>query len=71
MSLRDELALWRAAEQRLAQERRDAWDKDPGNTNLAHVFFNAHGYHFQFKAWVEARDRVAALEAQLAKEEAA
>lgn len=71
MSTANALALARATEAHWAAERKAAWDKDPGNINLVHVFFNAHGYHAVFKMWAQARDQVRALEAQLAREEAA
>jgi hypothetical protein len=68
MNLHAELERWRGEERRLAEARRAAWDRDPGNTNTWHVFYNAHGYHSAFKAWAEARDRLRELEGVAARE---
>lgn len=64
MTLEQELAYWRIEEQRLALERKAAWDKDPGNTHPGHVYQGAMGYHVAFEAWEKARDRVIELEAK-------
>lgn len=49
----------------LARERREAWDRDKGNTNPAHVLLNAQGYHAAFMAWRAAADELYRLEAEL------
>lgn len=71
MTVREELAHWRAEEARLAEARKAAWDLDPGNLGIVHNFYGPYGFHTAFKAWAEARDRVRALETKLGAEEAA
>ena len=65
MNLRVALEQAVAKEARLAQERKEAWDKDPGNTGIAHNIFNAWGYHDAFQAWERARNKRIALEQEL------
>ena len=57
----------RAVEQRLAQARKEAWETDPGNLNIAHNIFNAYGYHEAYRDWHQAMERVQALEAECRK----
>lgn len=71
MNLLVELERARAEEARLAEERKAAWERDPGNNGIIHTFLNAHGYHTAFLAWQAAHDRVRRLEKQIAKERAA
>lgn len=66
MNVRMALERAQAEERRLAQARRKAWDTDPGNHHMAHVFLNAHGYHTAWHEWNRARERVAELERELA-----
>lgn len=54
-----------AEEARLAEVRRQAWNKDPGNTHMAHLTMTAWDYHEAFKRWNEARLRTTDLERQL------
>ena len=65
MNIRMALEQARAIEARLASERQLAWDKDPGNTGIAHNIFNACGYHDAFQAWERARNKRIALEREL------
>ncbi len=67
MNIRMALERARAEERRLAIARQAAWDSDPGNNHMAHVFLNAHGYHTAWHAWNQARGVVVTLEAQLAQ----
>ena len=67
MNLRMQLERAQAEERRLAAASVRAWDSDPGNNHMAHVFLNAHGYHTAWHAWNQARGVVASLEAQLAQ----
>lgn len=71
MTLHEQLALARANEQRLAEARAKAWDLDPGNLGMVHNFYGPYGYHEAFKAWVAAKETVAALEKKLAEQEVA
>jgi len=65
VNIRVALEQARAIEARLASERQLAWDKDPGNTGIAHNIFNAWGYHDAFQAWERARNKRIALEREL------
>lgn len=51
----------------LARERREAWDRDPGNNHPAHVLLNAQGYDAAFRAWRAASDELRRLELELAQ----
>jgi type IV secretory pathway TrbL component len=57
----------RADAQRLAQARKEAWEKDPGNLSIAHNIFNAWGYHQAHNDWSRAMERVQACEAECRK----
>jgi hypothetical protein len=65
VNIRMALEQARAIEAKLAEERRLAWDKDPGNLGIAHNIFNAWGYHDAFQAWERARNKRVALEREL------
>lgn len=65
MNIRVALEQARATEFRLARERSEAWDKDPGNTGIAHNILNAWGYHDAFQAWERARNKRMSLEREL------
>ncbi len=67
MNRRVALERARADAQRLAQARKEAWEKDPGNLNIAHNIFNAYGYHQAFGEWRRAMERVQALELECRK----
>ncbi len=64
MNRRVALERARADEQRLAEARKEAWEKDPGNLAMAHQIFNAWGYHQAYGDWRRAMERVQALEAE-------
>jgi hypothetical protein len=59
----------RADALRLAQARKEAWERDPGNLHIAHNIFNAYGYHQAFGEWRRAMERVQELEVECAKGE--
>jgi hypothetical protein len=65
VNLRVALEQALATEARLAEERREAYDKDPGNTGIAHNIFNAWGYHDAFQAWERARNKRMDIEREL------
>ncbi len=67
MNRRVALERAQADAQRLAQARKEAWEKDPGNLHIAHNIFNAMGYHQAYGEWRRAMDRVQALEAECRK----
>lgn len=67
MNRRVALERARADEQRLAQARKEAWEKDPGNLSIGHTIFNAWGYHQAFNDWRRAMERVEALEVECRK----
>lgn len=62
MNLRVALEQAIAKEARLADERRAAWNKDPGNTHMAHLTMTAWDYHEAFKRWNAAREERVRLE---------
>lgn len=55
-----------AEERRLAELRKAAWNKDPGNTHMVHLFLTAHDYHRAWTEWARARDVLLAIERQMA-----
>jgi hypothetical protein len=55
----------RAAEAQLADARRTAWNRDPGNTGMAHLTMTAWDYHEAYKRWERAHVEVVRLEAEL------
>lgn len=71
MTLREELDAAIAEEARLADEKRKAWDLDPGNNGIVHNYYGPMGYHTAFQAWNEARQRRVALEFKWAMSEEA
>ena len=65
MMLARKVEVQRLLVERLAKERREAWDKDPGNLNPWHTYENASGYHHAFTAWRAAADELYRFEAEL------
>lgn len=66
--LLEQIAAARRDEERLAEERRRAFDRDPGNTDVAHNMFQAYGYHEIYHRWEAARDLRFSLEKKLEAE---
>jgi hypothetical protein len=71
MTLREQLDAAIAEEARLLEERKAAYDRDPGNTGIVHNIQQAWGYHHAFNAWNEARQKRVALEFKWAMSEEA
>jgi len=67
MNRRVALGRARADALRLAEARKEAWERDPGNTNIGHNVFNAWGYHQAYGDWCRAMERVQELEAECRK----
>jgi hypothetical protein len=66
--LLEQIAAARRDEAHLAEEKRAAFDRDPGNLGVAHIMFQARGYHEVWCRWSRARELRVSLEKKLGAE---
>ena len=62
MSIQEQIVAARLKLVEAERQKRAAWDTDPGNVNMAHVYFNATGFHEMWHRCEHARLQLLALE---------